>query len=574
MANYKKTINAITNAIKKEGITYDRLNDLLDMCIWHLNDNPDDRDYCFAYTDYVKSCATSLHIQTTDEKYGVLYWRAIKFEAQNKVFDSYLLYVEKNRLPKDRFYEPKRKCYHKIGLIQAYQDILDDKLDILCVSMPPGTGKTSIEKFFHSALMGWFPKEYSLFYSHSADITRMYYDGVLDIITNSSEYTWNEIFPDSSVTNTNAKLEQINIDKYKPFPNLQTTSIGAKSAGKVRASLFLLCDDLIGGSEESFNKNFLDKLWNIYSIDARQRKTRGEAWFCKEIHTATRWSVHDVIGRLEKIYENNKRFKIISIPDVDEKTGKSNFDFDINGFTVDFFKDQKMIMDDISYRCLYKGEPVEREGVLYHDEDIRRYQSLPEREPDAIIGICDTKSTGSDFMVLPVCYKYDGDYYMVDCICDDNSDLGLQKERAANLIVEHNMQQCEFESNSGGDRLAYDVNILVKQKGGRCNITTKATETNKETRIIVNSDWVKKHILFKDKNDYTPKSDYGVFMSWLLSYSVRGRNVHDDVPDCMANFALYATRGKKVTKVTATNNPLRGYYEERYGNYYDNEYYD
>lgn len=31
------------------------------------------------------------------------------------------------------------------------------------------------------------------FYSHSGDITRMYYDGVYDIVTNEEEYTWNEI---------------------------------------------------------------------------------------------------------------------------------------------------------------------------------------------------------------------------------------------------------------------------------------------------------------------------------------------------------------------------------------------
>ena len=109
----------------------------------------------------------------------------------------------------------------------------------------------------------------------------------------------------------------------------------------------------------------------------------------------------------------------------------------------------------------------------------------------------------------------------------------------------------------GGDRLAHEVNEMVESKGGRCNITTKATETNKETRIIVNSDWVKKHCLFKDKDDYTPKSDYGVFMSFLLSYSVAGKNKFDDVPDCMANFALYVSRGKRVATVEAVQNPFR-----------------
>lgn len=79
----------------------------------------------------------------------------------------------------------------------------------------------------------------------------------------------------------------------------------------------------------------------------------------------------------------------------------------------------------------------------------------------------------------------------------------------------------------------------VEEKGGVCNITTKYTESNKETKIIVNADWVKKHVLFKARTEYQPKSDYGKMMGFLMSYSVRGKNPHDDVPDGLASFALF-----------------------------------
>lgn len=481
------------------------------------------------------------------------WYEVLKHEAQNKIIDSYFRYLEKKREPKDRFYEPKRKQFMKIGLVKSLQDMLDDKLDILSISMPPGSSKTTCAKFFNSGVIGWFPKDFNLFYSHSGDITRMYYDGVYDIVTNTEEYTWNEIFPDLQVTSTNAKMEQFNIGKYKPFPNVQCTSVGSKNAGKVRCNKFLLCDDLIGGIEEALNKNRLDNLWNVYSVDARQRKIPG----CKEIHIATRWSVHDVIGRLQQLYDGNDRVKFIAVPDIDPITGESNFDFEFNGFDVEFFHDQELAMDDISYRCLYKNEPVEREGLLYHEDDLRRYSSLPFGEPDAVIGICDTKSKGVDFMVLPCFYQYGNDYYLVDCICDDSSDYGMQYERLSNIIVSHKMQQCEFESNAGGDRLAHEINKIVTSKGGICNITTKATETNKETRIIVNSDWIKRNCLFKQKEDYSPKSDYGLFMNQLLNYSVSGKNKHDDVVDCLANFALFISRGTRTARVEAVINPFR-----------------
>lgn len=486
------------------------------------------------------------------------WYEILKLEAQNKILDSYLLFLEKNRMPRERFYAPKRKQFAKFGLIDAYQGAIDDKYDIVCVSLVPGSGKTTLLKFFNSAVIGWFPKDYNLFYSHSGDITRMYYDGVMQMVTDNQEYTWHEIFPDLQVTSTNAKMQQFNVGPYKAFQSLQTTSVGAESAGKVRASKFLFVDDMIGKQEEALNKNYLEKLWSAYSVDARQRKTMDyDGKPCREIINATRWSTVDVIGRLIQTYYGNPRVKVISIPDIDPQTGESNFDYEFGGFTVAFFNDQALTMDDISYRCLFKQEPIEREGLLYHEDEIRRYSSLPKREPDAIIGVCDTKSKGIDYMVLPCMYQYGDDFYMVDCVCDNGSDFGLQKEKISNMIVDNNMQQCEFESNAGGDRLAHEVNEMVEKKGGRCNITTKATETNKETRIIVNSDWVKKHCVFKDKDDYASKSDYGVFMSFLLSYSVAGKNKFDDVPDCMANFALYISRGKRIATVEAAQNPFR-----------------
>jgi predicted phage terminase large subunit-like protein len=256
------------------------------------------------------------------------------------------------------------------------------------------------------------------------------------------------------------------------------------------------------------------------------------------------------------MYADNPRVKAISVPDIDPETGESNFDYEYGGFTKEFFADQELLMDDISYKCLYKQQPIEREGLLYHEDELRRYMSLPLREPDAILGICDVKNKGTDFMFLPCCYQYDDDYYLVDCVCDDNADYGVQYGRLTNLIVEHNMQQCEFESNNGGDRVSFEVGKRVADMGGRCNITEKATETNKETRILVNADWVKKHILFKDKSLYKPKSDYGIMMEWLLRYSLVGKNPHDDVPDGLANFALFVTRKDKRRETRIMQNMM------------------
>lgn len=533
--------------------SYDILNILLSELQYTMQDNPDlpveDRDFIMTYSGFIKKWTVTRFVQTMDIRWDDLYWKTLHFEAPY-LFESYLIYLEKNREAKDRFYLPKRKQLNKHGLIQAMQDLEDDRLDILSISMPPGTQKTTLEKFFASWVIGKHPDDFSLFYSHSGDITRMFYDGIYDITTNSDEYTWSEIFPDVKLEGTNAKTETINFKKYKPFPNIQCTSIGSKNAGKVRCNRYLYCDDLIGGIEEALNKVRLDKLWSLYSVDGKQRKMDG----CKEIHIATRWSVHDVIGRIKNLYHNSDRVRFIEVPDIDPVTEESNFDYEYNGFSVAFFNDQALAMDDISYKCLYKSQPIEREGLLYHEDELRRYFTLPSGEPDALLGICDTKDKGTDYMFLPCVAQFGNDYYCLDCICDDNSDYGVQYERCSKIIVDNKLQQCQFESNNGGSRVGYEVNKLVEQKNGRCNITTKFTDSNKETKIIVNADWVKKHVLFKDSSLYKAKSDYGVMMSFLLSYSVKGKNVHDDVPDGWAQFALF-TQNMGGAKVTVFQRP-------------------
>lgn len=490
-----------------------------------------------------------------DKYYGILL-----LEAQNKVVDSAFQYLEKKRDPKERFYMPRRKKFLKIGLTESLQGMIDDKYDILCVSLIPGAGKTTVEKMFNALVAGWFPKDFSLFYSHSGDITRMYYDGVYDIVTNSDEYTWNEIFPGLSVTSTNAKMEQFNVGKYKPFPSIQCTSVGSKNAGKVRASKFLLVDDMIGGIEEAMNPAILDKLWDKYAVDARQRKIQDtDGKNCKEIHIATRWSVHDVIGRIQNMYEGNPRVKVIAVPDVDPKTGESNFDYEFSGFTKEFFEDQQLLMDDISYRCLYKQEPIEREGLLFPEDKIRRYLNLPHGEPEIVTGQCDTKGKGTDYFVLPVLQKYGEDYYCVDCVCDNTADYEMQYENAANVLTNNKVQECEFERNAGGDRVAMEVNKRVENKGWICNITDTPTETNKEARIFQCSNWILQHVIFKDPSLYKPNEPYGVMMSLIKRYSVSGKKQLDDVPDVFSNFALRVTNGNNVAKVEAAVNPFRRY---------------
>lgn len=520
----------IVRLLKSDLSDYDNLLSLLGMA----NDViQEDKELSRKLADKVRFLALRL-CATGDIKYYDLYNKALLFLAQeHKDFDSYLLYVEKNRDPEDRYYQPRRNKIY--WLVQKMQRLIDDELDILSISMPPGTGKTTLGEFFISFVMGHYPNTPNLMSSHSGFMTRMFYDAVLNIIT-SNEYCWSDVFPDIVFEGNNAKEETINLGRWQPFKTLTCRPIRGSLTGVTRCEGFLYVDDLVSGIEEALSIDRLDKLYGEYTTDLKSRKKKK----AKEIHIATRWSVHDVIGRLERMYEGNPRAEFIAVPDIDPQTGKSNFDYDYDvGFDEKYFHDMEMSMDDVSYRCLYKSDPIEREGILYHPTELQRYiGGLPDREPDSILAICDTKDTGTDYNFLGVFYQYGDRYYLEDLVFK-NIDPGTLDELNSDMLVKHHVQQAQFESNKEGSRTANEVERLVKAKGGRCHITKKYTTQNKETKIIVNSSWVKEHVIFKDITEYEPKSDYGVMMSFLCSYTQLGKNKHDDAPDTLAMFAQF-----------------------------------
>lgn len=459
------------------------------------------------------------------------YWHSMLVDAPVD-FDAYCLYIEKNRNPDKRFYQPRRSKLLRV--VKSLQKLLDDKLDLLGISLPPGVGKSTLAIFLLTHVAGRWPEEPNLTGSHSNAFVRGVYDECLRIFDKDGEYLWHDVFPGGGVSSTNAKDYRIDLGKRKRFETLEFTSIGSGNAGLYRAGRLLYCDDLISGLEIALSKERLDKLWEVYTTDLRQRKIGDH---CKELHIATRWSVNDVIGRLERQYEGSDRAEFIAVPALDEND-ESNFDYQYGvGFSTEFYREQREVMDDASWRALYMNQPIEREGLLYEASELRRYFELPEREPDAILCVCDTKDRGTDYCVMPIAYQYGNDYYIEDVVCD-NSNPEIVEPRLAQKLVAHKVHMGRFESNSAGGRVAQSVQEMVKAQGGRTKLTTKFTTQNKETKIIMASPFVKEHFLFKDDSVIKDK-EYRRFMNFLCSYTMAGKNKNDDVPDGIAMLSDY-----------------------------------
>ena len=522
--------------------------DLYHMCLSNIGeDNNLAIEYLKKLSDTIEEVMPKLDdIELLQKLFGL--HKKVLLGAAPYDFESYILYIEWDREPDKKFYPPRRKVLRQV--VNALQELADDKLDLLAVSLPPGAGKSTLAIFFLTWLAGKRPNEPKLTGSHSNAFIRGVYDECLRILETNGEYLWHDVFPMVNVSSTNAKDCRIDVDKRQRFETLEFTSIGTGNAGLYRASDLLYCDDLVSGIEVALSKERLDKLWETYTTDLRQRKIGNH---CKELHIATRWSVHDVIGRLESQYSNSDRAKFIVIPAMN-KDDESNFDYDYGvGFTTEFYREQRDIMDDASWRALYMNEPIEREGLLYNSDELQRYFELPDSDPDAVIAVCDTKDRGTDYCVMPIVYQYGQRFFIEDFVCD-NSNPDIVEARLVERLLKHHVHSAQFESNSAGGRVAQKVQDEVREKGGITKITTKFTTANKETRIIVSSGYAKEHFLFKDENYCKEHKEYKKAMDMLCGYTMAGKNKNDDVPDAIAMMVDYIDR-LRVSKVEVFARP-------------------
>lgn len=463
-----------------------------------------------------------------------LYYKTHLFDAPH-FFDSFCIYIEKDRAPEKQFYMPRRK--QLLRCVEGIQKLEEGKLHTLAISLAPGVGKTTLAEFGLAWTSGRNPFLGNLVGSHNNSFLEGVYGEMLRIFDPQGEYKWGDVFPGMGVIATNAKNLMIGIGYNKSddmrFKTLQMGgSLGSQLSGRVRASNWLYLDDPVDGIETAMSRERLDKLWQTVYTDFFQRAIGNRV---RRLVIGTRWSISDPIGRLEDYYSGDPGAMFIREPVLDEND-ESRFDYPYGlGYTTEALHKQRDMMDEPSWLALYQQMPIEREGQLYAPEELRRYFDLPEKDPDAILAICDTKEQGADYCVCPVFYQYGSDFYLDAIICD-NGKVEVVQERIAKILVDKKVKQCRIESNRGGTIFAQNVEKRVKELGGMTSIQTRWTQTNKETRIQTNSALVKEHVLFKDESLYAKDREYRDAMTQLTTYSMMGKNKNDDVPDALAMF--------------------------------------
>lgn len=458
-------------------------------------------------------------------KYLEIYRKSVFFSAPEDV-DSFWIALEWGREYKKAFYLPRRK--QLLPIIHGYQEMLDDKIDVLTISQPTGTGKSTLMIGFNCLLAGRDPDKSKFMTAYGDGLCQSFYKGMLTFMQDE-EYNYHEIFPNIQAINTNAKKYEIDINKSGRYPTLSAASIDAGFVGRTRAQELITMDDMVEDLMEAMNENRLESLWSKVSVDLFGRMEGA----CKILCQGTRYSIRDVIGHVQDAFEG-KRIRIIEVPGLNEND-ESNFEFDCeNKYSTEWYLHRKEMMDDAEFMTTVQQIPVERDGLLFTESELKYYSDLPvDLSPDTIVAVCDTATDGTDFLVMPVVKVYGDEYYLEDVVFTDEK-TDVSKPMCAAIILNNSVMRCQFESNAAGTVIADDVRDMVKAKGGICQFTKKPTVSNKAARIWGSYDNIKQHVYFKDKSLYSPKSPYGRFMKALFQYSAKGKNKHDDVPDALS----------------------------------------
>lgn len=467
----------------------------------------------------------------TAEEFDNLLFRSLLFCAPH-YFDAYLQAVEYGKPLDKKFYLPRRHYLRRY--VEGYQEVLERKLDFLSISMPKRCGKSQLGINFTNMLSGKFPDRSTLMEGTGDDLVQSFYKGCLEYIQQPNDYHFYDIFPESKLVQTNADTKVINLLHKSRFPTVMCRSIDARQVGLSEATNLLYLDDCVEGREEAKNRQRLDDKWEVISGDIIGLAIEGTPI----VICGTRYSLYDPIGHLqEEMRKQGKRCKIIETPALDPVTDESNFEYIREGrkvFTTQYFRDQREMLSAEQFESEFQQQPFEAKGILFPEASLNRYFELPvDREPDSIIAVCDTADKGADYCSMPIAAVYGDEVYIVDVVFDD-SPPEVTKPECAKALMDNLVVAGTFESNNAGTYFARDVQQILTDRKYVCNIRTKRTISNKQTRIEFASDNIIKHFYFKDPSLYARNSQYAMFMKQVTTYTRSGKVPHDDAPDSLS----------------------------------------
>ena len=525
------------------------------------------KELIFEYIKSITNGADFNWLETQSQKnkqsYDILdkYYDLLLYEAPY-ILDSYILYIEKNRPKKERFYEPRRKTLKQVA--DKLQELEDGKLDELFIHMPPRTGKSQIITLAVSWHCAKDTEKSNLYVTYKEGLGGAFLTGVMEIWTDPT-YCFSDVFPKVKVADTDSKNHKVDLVRKKKYKTLSGKGLESGLNGEYDAYGWMVLDDILEGIQDVLNLDTLNRKQIIFDNYVMSRKKEQ----CKLIHNGTIWSLHDLYSdRLDFLQNNpeakNIRYDILKIPALNEND-ESNFDYDYGvGYTTQYYRTLRAKFEEnddmASWYAQYQQEPIERDGAVFNPEHMRFYNGvLPEEEPYRICAACDVALGGEDFLAFAVAYMYEDGSIYIDDVVFDNSEKKITKPKVANMIIDNDVGSAFFEANQGGEGYKDEIEELLKKKGRKINLRSEYAPTNmrKAQRIWDKAGSIRE-FYFRDVG--CRSQEYRKFMTNLYSFTVTGKNKHEDAADCLASLAYFIEGNWSMAKIEVPKNTFRGGY--------------
>lgn len=491
------------------------------------------------------------------------YYELLKCEAEYW-FESFMLYMEKNRPYKERFYQPRINPLRQVA--DGIQKLVDDELDELFVNCPSRVGKTQIVKMGYLWYGSKNPEMSNLYTAYSDKITSGFYDGLIELMTDPT-YTYAELFPKNVEKKliTDGKDLTIDLIRKKTYPTFTMRSIYGTLNGACDCSGLAVADDLFSGIEEALSIDRQVTVWGKFDNNFMKRLKRK----AKLINMGTRWAPKDVQGRRKELLETNDKYKnrrwnAVIIPALNEKD-ESNFDYpyDLGYSTEDYHMIRASFEenDDMaSWDAQDMQDPTERHGMVFPPESMLTFipeKDLPDREPDRIFAAVDEAFGGGDYVAMPICYQYNDFFYIIDVVFD-NGDKKVTRPLIVDACMKYKVRTIKFEETKTTAEYREWCEKQWKEKGFTINSFGKAAPNNvaKKDRIFNKAPEIKEMYFLHPS---LRSKEYNAFMKNMREFKMEGKVAHDDAPDSMSQLCEMKF-GISSNKVEAVANPFRGGY--------------
>lgn len=340
-------------------------------------------------------------------------------------------------------------------------------------------------------------------------------------IVRSEKYK--EVFPDVQLLDDRQALFGWSLKTAK-----QVSYFGAGVGGSIigfGATLVAITDDLYKSLEDALSETVNDKTirWKESAHDSRKEKG------CPEIDIGTRWTTKDIIGRgiQEKKYDLS-----IVVPALDEQG--NSFCEDVK--TTKEYHEIKNSIDSSIWDGEYMQAPAELEGILFHAQELNYFKKseLKEDEAQAALGYIDVADEGTDSLSFPIAKIFLHKIFITEWIFT-KANIDITEPLCVDLINREQLSYVRVESNNQGSIFIKNLRKSVAPE----KILKVTNTTNKHTRILLMSAFIKRYCHFLDKSEYAPGSDYDRAMKELTSYMKDGSSKHDDAPDAISGLCKF-----------------------------------